>query len=175
MPRAKTITSKKTGLPVSESKDNSALMEFEQFISQTPRPRKNYKIWLAILLLIIIIGLAAWLVFLYKGTPVNNNLKFKAVYLENGQVYYAKVVKEDNLNVYLDDVYYIDTQEVTMPSATGGEETTTTTVPVLVKRGQELNKPQGWLELNRSKVVAIEEVGPDSEIIKEIEKVNKPQ
>jgi len=173
MPRAKTAVSKKSPTK-SESKDESALMEFEQFISQTPRPRRNYKALLATFLIVVIIALVACLAFLYKGTPVDNNLKFKAVYLENGQIYYAKVVKEDNLNVYLDEVYYIDTQEVAIPSGEG-EETATTTVPVLVKRGQELNKPQGWLQLNRSKVVAIEEIGPDSEIIKEIEKVNQAQ
>ncbi len=172
MPRAKTTISKKTSAVASESKDDKALMEFEQFISQTPRTRKNYRPFITIVLMILIIVLAAWLIFLYRAKPVDNSLKFKAVYLENGQIYYAKVVKEDNLNVYLDEVYYIDTQEVTMPTGEG-DEVATTTVPVLVKRGQELNKPQGWLQLNRSKVVAIEEIGPDSEIIKEIERVNK--
>ena len=98
--------------------------------------------------------------------------------MENGQTYYAKVAKEDALNIYLSDVYYIQIeQQAVQPEGEvkEGEEPQVVEVPVLIKRGQELHKPQGLMQINRSKLVAIEEIGADSEILKEIERINQPQ
>ena len=100
---------------------------------------------------------------------LEKELSYKSVLLDTGQVYYAKVVKEDALNFYLDDVYYIQTEQKTIPSE--DEEPQVITVPVLIHRGDELHKPQGLLQINRSKVVLIEEIGEDSEIIQEINRL----
>ena len=97
--------------------------------------------------------------------------EYQAIFLDNQQVYFAKVVKEDAMSVYLEDVYYIQTQQQVIPATEEGAEDTVKEVPVLVKRGQELHQPSGWMQINRDKIVSIEQIGAESEILKEIEKV----
>ena len=104
---------------------------------------------------------------------MEKEFKFKAIYLENEQTYYAKVVKEDALNIYLDEVYYIQIKKQTLPATEEGAEPQTVDVPVLIKRGQELHRPQGLMQINRSKLVAVEEIGAESQILTEIQRINQ--
>ena len=153
-------------------KEEDTLMEFEQFVSQQPNNNKN-KSWLALTLIIIIALLgAAWL-FMSQVETLEKDNKFKVVYLDNGETYYAKVIKEDSLNIYLDEVYYIQIEQRTLPAEDEDSEPQVIEVPVLIKRGQELHKPQGLMQINRSKLMAVEEIGLDSEILKEINRLNQ--
>ena len=176
----KTSTTKKAAAkPRAKNSDEGALMDFEQFVSQSPRPRAGSNKGLIFsTLLVVIVILAAISIFSFRTTEKvvdEGELKFKAVSIEsgdNGLIYYAKVVKEDAMNVYLDEVYYIQMQQQTIPATEEGAEPEVINVPVLIKRGEELHKPEGYLQINRDKVVAIEEIGTDSEILLEIKRVN---
>jgi len=148
---------------------NDEFTEFDSFI--TKKQSGGSKGWLAITLVVIIVALVGALLFMNKNEGLEKELSYKSVVLDTGQVYYAKVVKEDALNFYLDDVYYIQTQQKTIPSQEEDEEDQVVQVPVLVHRGEELHKPQGLLQINRSKVVLIEEIGEESEIVLEINRL----
>ncbi|OGY93414.1 MAG: hypothetical protein A2406_00685 [Candidatus Komeilibacteria bacterium RIFOXYC1_FULL_37_11] len=165
------------GLKSENNGNDSSLMEFEQFVSNKPQNSRG-KSWLAITLIVVVLLLATvWLV-MSRAQTMEKSGKFQAIYLENGQTYYAKVAKEDALNIYLSDVYYIQIEQQTVQPAEGAEEGAepqVVEVPVLIKRGEELHKPQGLMQINRSKLVAIEEIGADSEILKEIDRINQPQ
>lgn len=169
-------TTKKATKPraTKKAKDEETLLEFEEFVSQKTTNSGNGrgKGYLAMTLIFIIIVLGALWMFMSKGAKLEVDAKFKAVYLENGQTYYAKVVKEDALNIYLDDIYYIQTEQTTIPAEEEDGEPQVISVPVLVKRGGELHRPEGWMQVNRDKLLAIEEIGPDSEILAEIERIN---
>jgi len=120
--------------------------------------------------LIIVLAGALWFV----KQPDSNFVKdtdLKAIALDNGQVYYAQVVQEDSLNIYLDDVYYIQTEQRVIPAQDEDSEDQVVNVPVLVKRGDELHKPTGLLQINRDRVVGIETIGQDSEILIEINRM----
>jgi hypothetical protein len=145
------------------------LMEFEQFVSHKPR-KTNKKIWPAIIAIILIVVLAGLIYFLNQGLWHKEG-KYKAVFLDNGQVYFAKIVREDSMNLYLDDVFYIQTQQQTVPAQKEGDQPQVVNVPSLVKRGGEIHQPQGLLQINRSKVVSIEEIGPNSEVMQEINRI----
>ena len=164
MPRT---TKRVTKKPTPVTKDE--FTEFDSFV--TKRPSSNNKSWLAITLVVIIVALVGVLLFMNSNKGLEKELSYKSVLLDTGQVYYAKVVKEDALNFYLDDVYYIQTQQKTIPSQEEDEEDQVVQVPVLVHRGEELHKPQGLLRINRSKVVLIEEIGEESEIVLEINRL----
>jgi len=142
------------------------LEDFTQFVARKPRSGRS-KIWITLTLIIVIIVLSGALVFLSQGN-LNKEYKYKAVFLDNGQVYFAKVIKEDALNVYLDEVYYIQTEQQLVPATEEGAQDQVIEVPILIKRGAELHQPQGMLQINRSKITSIEEVGDDSEVLKEI-------
>lgn len=155
---------------VRKSEDQEEMMDFDDFVARTPKPKSGNKTWLFITLVLVIIVLGSAIFFLPK-LKMNKTAEYQAIFLDNQQVYFAKVVKEDALSVYLDDVYYIQTQQQVIPATEEGAEDTVKEVPVLIKRGQELHQPSGWMQINRDKIVSIEQIGPDSEILKEIEKV----
>lgn len=159
---------KKTTVRKSDSQEE--MMDFDDFVARTPKPKNTSKAWVFITLIIVILVLGLAIVFLPK-LKMTKNLSYQTVMLDNGQVYFAKIVKEDTLSVYLEDVYYIQTQQQLVPATEEGGEDSVKEVPILVKRGQELHQPSGWMQINRSKVVSIEQIGADSEILKEIEKV----
>ena len=164
MPRKKQAT-KKT-IRAKKVKEEE-LMDFDQFVS--PK-QKNNKSWLAIVLSVIIVILIGTLLYVYNG-DLEKEYKYKAIYLDNNQIYYAKVVREDALSIYLDDVFYIQTQQQTIPAEDEDEEPQIINVPILIHRGDEVHKPEGLLQLNRNKLVAIEEIGEDSEILIERERI----
>ena len=154
----------------SASENPADLMEFEQFVSQKP-PTKSSRSWLVTIVIIIIVILAGAVYFFNQGKLSKDN-KLQAIFLDNNQVYFAKVVKQDSSSLYLDNVYYIETQQQVIPATEEGGEDQVINVPTIVKRGSELHKPQGYLKINRSKVISIEEICQDSEVMKEIERIN---
>ena len=175
MPTRKTSTKAKPKRRPAKSavkKNEEALMEFEHFVAQKPQSNRG-KSWLALTFVIIIFLLgAAWL-FMSKVETMEKEYKFKAIYLDNGQTYYAKVVKEDALNVYLDEVYYIQIEQQVVPAEEEDVEPQMVDVPILIKRGQELHRPEGLMQINRSKLIAIEEIGAESQILSEINRISQ--
>lgn len=155
--------------------DQDTMLEFEQFITQKPSISNNNRnrSWLFVSLVIIILVLAGAVLLVSRTSQLQKETKYKAVVFDNGLVYYGKIVKEDALNIYMDDVYYIQQEQQSVPATDGKSQPTTETVNVLVKRGQELHQPVGWLEINRDRVFAIEEIGPNSPILTEIQNLKK--
>jgi len=151
------------------------LWEFEQFVNKSGYSKSGRRQpgLLVVVLLVVIVVLAGLIFYSSQVGTRPQELRYKAIYLDTGQVYYAKVVKTDELNVYLDDVYYVQPQEQTLPPTEEGGEPQAITVPTFVSRSSEAHKPQGWLEINREKVVAMEELAPDSPVLAEIEKLKK--
>lgn len=159
MPRAKSTTKK------SEPKEVPEIMEFEDFVARKSNStKKRSYTWAYVVLIILILGLSAFLVFdKQKKKPVAE-VSYKIVYLENNIVYYAKIAKEDQFNIYLSDVYFIDTETVEIPAAEEGEEPKTESREVLRKR----DGAAGWLAVNRQKVFGFEDLPLDSKVIEMI-------
>jgi hypothetical protein len=96
------------------------------------------------------------------------NENWQAVFLTNGQVYFGKVAKEDNNNVVLKDIYYL---QVTQPLQTSGEnqaQAKTQNELSLVKLGNELHGPQDEMRINAEHVLFIEDLKSDSRVVKAI-------
>lgn len=166
---AEDLAQEKSSRPrVAKSAVKDDLMDFDQFVARTPKKSGN-KTWIFVVLVLIILALLGSVLFFSKDKFVKE-VRFKTVVLDNGQVYFAKVVKEDALNIFLSDVYYIQTEQQVIPATEEDGEDQVKEVPVLIKRGQELHQPSGLMQVNRDKVVSIEEIGANSEILKEIER-----
>lgn len=158
MPRTKkTIEKKETA-----KKTEPEIMEFEEFVARKSTHSKGgNKLWLYVILIILILGLSAFLVFdLQKQKPATES-SYKIFYLENNSVYYAKIAKEDAYYIYLNDIFYIDTQTVAKPAEKEGDEPSTETVEVL-KSGV------GDLIINRQKLWAMEDLPQDSKVMEMI-------
>lgn len=166
MPRTKSSSLAKT-----PSKSSAELMDFEQFVAKkvSAQPTKKNHHWLAYLLIVIVLVLVAMVWWsMDQKSKVVTAMPYKVIYLDNNQSYYAKVAKEDDRYIYLDDVYYLQTEQQTVPAVKEGDEPQVVQVPVLVHRGQEMHQPTGLLQISRDRIVAVEEIGTSSEIYKEI-------
>ncbi len=163
MPRAKSPIKKESA----KLKTTPEIMEFEDFVARKSNTgkKKNFT-GVYLLLIILILLLSAFLMFDKQKTkkPVAET-SYKIVYLENNIVYYAKIAKEDAYNIYLSDVYYIDTQTVDKPTTEEDTATTTESIEVLKKRGDD---SAGWLAVNRQKVFGFEDLPANSKVMEMI-------
>jgi uncharacterized protein HemX len=162
---------------VSAMEDSSSTMdqfpEFGARPSMSRRSNSNTFIMPLIiaLIVVVVIGVGYWA--MTQGWFMTSNQGVKAVFLENGQVYFGKIVRETSQEVQLSDVYYIQVQDQQQPATTEGGQPTTISVPTLTRRGDELHKPYGNLRLNRQHIVAIENVGTDSPVVKQMQALAK--
>ena len=162
------VISKKSSTPSEE------LMDFDQFVTQktsTLKKPKFKRTWLMVALVLIIVILAGILWLSLRNNASTRTLPYKVIYLDNSQYYYAKLVREDANYIYLDDVFYVQSQEQTVPAEKEGDEPQVVNIPILVHRGQEVHQPTGLLQISRDRVVAIEEIGANSDVYKEIMRV----
>lgn len=92
--------------------------------------------------------------------------KYHGVFLENGDVYFGKLSNKEGTFVVLKDAYYLRVTEQLQNTKEGKQ----VKVPdlKLVKIGLEFHKPTDAIELERSHILFIQELQPDSEVIKVI-------
>ena len=116
-------------------------------------------IWSVAGLVVIVVGL-----LFIRGTvtsaPVKFTTPYQAVLLTSGSAYFGRLEGYGTSRPVLNEVYYIVTQ--TNPE-------TKQTNNILVKRGKEMHEPDR-MYLNPSQIIAVEPVGPNSQIAQQIAK-----
>jgi hypothetical protein len=95
------------------------------------------------------------------SAPVAFTTPYQAVLLTSGSAYFGKLEGYGTSRPVLKEVYYIVTQ--TNPE-------TKQTSNILVKRGKELHEPDR-MYLNPAQIIAVEPVGPNSQIAQQIAKL----
>lgn len=167
--------SSKTSKAKKSSKDE--LLEFEQFITQKKDKKNSNGPKGLVVVVIVLLLIALALTFVKKETKQVSTqpAPFKTIYLESGQQIYGRVVKEDSLYIYVDDVYYTQMETVQIPAEEEDAEPQLVERARLVARGQEVNNPVGPMQINRSKVFAMDQMGDDSEIMQLIKEMEAQQ
>lgn len=123
---------------------------------------KIFWLWLLVILLGVVIAISSWSNIRVFGQifwlPWSD--KYQAVYLNNNQVLYGKIVGIFGETIKMEDIYYLQTVQVE------GQPSTTN----LIKRGkQEITDSDGGLFIERRNVLYWENLGKDSKILKIIE------
>ena len=113
-----------------------------------------------IIIMLIVIVAVVWggYYFMFKGKDVAkvvDSSKYQAVFLTNGQVYFGKAEVGPDY-VTLKDVFYIISQ---------ANQNTKEVKNTLIKRGKESHGPD-LMYINKSHVVFIEPVSPESHVAK---------
>jgi hypothetical protein len=114
-------------------------------------------IWTVAALVVIAAG-SVYLMGRSRSSEVKFLTQYQAVLLTNGSVYFGQLQHYGGPNPELDKVYYIVTQ--TNPETKQSSN-------VLVRRGQELHKPDR-MYLNPRQILFVEPVGTDSQVAQKI-------
>ena len=131
------------------------------------KPKKGRKIILIISVIIILISLS--IIFLNGESSIairitGSTSPYKAVFLDNDQVYFGKVTNKNSKYVKLSDVYYL---QVAQPSQ---DQYGVLSQPdlTLIKLGEELHGPKDEMEISRNHIMYIEELRNDSRVVQAI-------
>jgi hypothetical protein len=99
------------------------------------------------------------LLFVYgcQKPEVKIDTEYKAVFLDNGQVFFGKLEKEGSSYILLKDVFYVQSQVVQQ------EKDKKEVRSILIKRGNEWHGPD-LMYIARHHIVVIEPVSPNSRV-----------
>lgn len=123
---------------------------------------------LKVILLIIALCIVGASIFMMKDKIVSLFVKEKpygAVFLTNGQVYFGKVTKNNDKEIVLNDVYYLQVGAGAQAEAVNALSQTKFN---LVKLGNELHGPTDELFINREQVIFYEYLREDSKVVSSI-------
>jgi uncharacterized protein YpmB len=117
-----------------------------------------------IIIILAVIVIILGLVLIFKK-PSSENLwnrdSWQAVFLDNNQVYFGKIDSVSDDNVYLKNIYYLQSGEA-------GASTLN-----LIKLGSEFHGPTDEMVINRESVLFWENLKSDSKVVQTIESMNK--
>lgn len=102
--------------------------------------------------------------FVFVGPRPNRTTDWQAVFLTNGQFYFGHIEKENNRDVYLSEVYYLESSN---PLQQDGQPTPRGELS-LVKLGNELHGPVDTMILNRDHVLFTEDLRDDGKVVQAI-------
>lgn len=118
---------------------------------------------------IAVVGLATWLLASMNSAasaPGVDANKYQAVFLNNGQVYFGKLVQVNGQYLKLTKVFYIQDSTTDATSTEKSDEQTTTGDKKLIKLGKEVHGPEDAMIINRDQVTMYENLKSDSEVTK---------
>lgn len=95
---------------------------------------------------------------------LNNNADYYAVFLENSQVYFGKIVSKSEKEIILEDVYYLQAGSEVGTDLNNQQFT-------LVKLGQELHGPMDEMFINTKSILFYERLRPNSKVVESINKM----
>lgn len=135
---------------------------------------------LAVVILLIILGLALFRDRLFPSSSTNNQAAteevkpsgYQAVFLTNGQVYFGKLTDVSATYATLTDVYYL--QVAPQPNLQGSQNQQTASQQqqqqqlFLVKLGKELHGPVDEMKINREQILFYEDIKEEGTVMKKI-------
>ena len=119
-----------------------------------------------ILIVLIIALVIGGVYFFAKSKNQFSGNAYQAVFLDNDQVYFGKVIREDRDIVELTSVYYL---QVNSSDLLSDATDTTNDSFALVKLGNELHGPEDVMYIYREHILYIENLKSDSRVLSAIE------
>ena len=115
-----------------------------------------------ILVLVVVIGAAAYLgTSKLKKSTVSGKTR-QAVFLSNSQVYFGYVSNQNDQYVTLKDIYYLQVQQPIQPKKEDDKDAKAQAS--LVKLGNELHGPKDEMRINREHILFIEDMKDGSKV-----------
>lgn len=100
----------------------------------------------------------------FAGNKIINGSSYEAVFLSNNQVYFGKLSGTFSRYPTLKEVYYLRVSELQSQSPNAPPQSQIQ----LVKLGSEIHGPGPDMKINRDQILFIENLKPDSQVLKAI-------
>lgn len=139
----------------------------QQEVRTITRRKSGWGFFPYFILILVVLGgtFFAYINYFKKeaGVPTTSFFteKFYAVFLDNGDVYFGKLSEKDSPFVTLDNAFYLRVSQTDVQ----GNPVASPQLN-LVKLGNEVHKPIGTIEIQRNHILSIQELAPDSQVIK---------
>ncbi len=158
------------GVGEEQMRERLTKIEMPGEVKKKLRPKLNWRILIVVGVLVVIL----FIVFLlFKGVIGNgkkaeNNAAWQAVFLSDGQVYFGKVVSEDEREVIMQNIYYLQTPGSLQQ---GGDNLNKQKGEIsLIKLGGEIHGPKDEMRINRDQILFIEDLKADSQVVEAIKR-----
>jgi len=151
--------------------NNQIKSELNQLEEKLQKRKKQQKIGLIIIILLAIL-LAWWI----RQPAAQNNItleqpksEYQAVFLSNDTLYFGKILKQNNAEIILSDIYYFSQNPEKSSSDTlNNVSNTLSDTFSLTKLGSEIHSPTDKMRINRNQVIFIEDLQENSQVVKAI-------
>ncbi len=90
-----------------------------------------------------------------------------AVFMVNGQAYFGSIAEENDSQIVMTGIYYLQSKVGPKDDVTNPSETS------LLKLGSELHAPEDRMEIERSNVLFVEKLKDDGKVAKAIREYQK--
>lgn len=123
---------------------------------------------IAILVVVIVGGLLASYFLFFKDKM---NTKYKAIFLDNNDIYFGKVDYKNDNYVKIKDVYSLRVSQVTKKDKDGKD----VQEPYfqIIKMGSEIHGPKNEMEITREHILYIQELEKTSQVLSTIANYDK--
>jgi len=122
-------------------------------------------------LYIVTVVLFSILVFMLGSLLFLTNYKkplyegYQAVFLNNGQVYFGRIISRDESIIKMEDIYYLQVKQQLQNQDANAQNQPDMS---LIKLGNELHGPEDKMEIVVNNVLFIENLAGDSKVLKAI-------
>jgi len=124
--------------------------------------KKPLALGAGLFVVLVLAALTANALLLLASAPARSG--YYAIFLSNGQVYFGNITKENDRELVLKHIFYIQ------KNAEAGQSANDVT---LLKLGNELHGPEDMMEINKSQILFIEQLKPDGKVAKAIQDYKK--
>lgn len=126
--------------------------------------KKNKSSIIAIIVVAIVAVLLAAYFFFFKDML---NKTYKAVFLDNNEVYFGKMSRKDGNYVNLKDVYYLQITQTTKQDANG--QAYQEPGYNIIKMGTEIHGPKNEMEIPKEHILFMQDLDKTSNVLKVIQ------
>jgi hypothetical protein len=141
-------------------------------VSMPPRPKSRSNVMRTVMIFLALIVLAGFAGYFFSNpgalAAFRKQESFHAVFLNTGQAFFGTIVSENDRNLVLDNVFYLQILDEVVPAAEEGGAPQTVQRQKLVRKGEEPYVPENRIRINREQVVMIEKLSEQSPLLQEI-------
>lgn len=118
---------------------------------------------------ILVLAYAIWATKgfgIWKNKSTDTATNYQAVFLSNGQVYFGKLANANSSYATLEDIYYLQVQQVQPADANAAKQSKVT----LIKLGNELHAPKDLMKINKDQILFYENLKDEGKVMQAIQR-----